>query len=491
MNTSLKVVAILGLLLASQTLAASTMTYTLELGGENYASDYEDYYYPDYYRNPNGGDDGQVIDGTALEDIDWAVIVDIAGIHDNPGGLGDGYLPGGAANLVFDLELREGEGAGGSLVNIGHATLVGGVPQNAGWYSTINDGDADGTRGSVETDPEENAAFCMNFDINGGGGGGGRLFDLQADGGPNMDFYTYPAAQGLPGAATAAAGTLIGMGAGYEEFTRSSGDTAGVGLTDNSGSCIALTILPLFEGQISTKELPGGTYTLILKASTSGNNVLPGHSTGYPICSVLWGGGAFATPPNSVVEDMITFTVTGASYDPPVVTSAESVKTHGTAGDMPIDVYNGEVECRTFGVEKLVVGFDMDIQGVGGLDNSDVSLSSGSVSNVSLSASDELTILMSGTTDATPLTVSFPGIANASDPSKVCAGSLCILQFVGDVNPDLNITSQDRVFVRDEMGKAVTSSNFRMDVRADGTFSSVDRVDVRDAMGTPFVGSCP
>jgi len=181
----------------------------------------------------------------------------------------------------------------------------------------------------------------------------------------------------------------------------------------------------------------------------------------------------------------------------PAVESAVSVRTHGDKGDFAVDVFNGEIECRTFGVTKLVVGFDMDIQRING-DFTDVELSSSGSAGppyrpdiITQTASNELTIEMSGTTDATPLIVSFPGIADAGNVSYICADSVCILQMIGDVNPDLVITSQDRVFVRDQIGTAVSASNFRMDVRADGTFNSIDRVDVRDAMGTPFVGSCP
>jgi len=188
----------------------------------------------------------------------------------------------------------------------------------------------------------------------------------------------------------------------------------------------------------------------------------------------------------------IGFRVAAAVLEPPTVTSAISYKTHGTAGDFGIDVLDRtadqDIEPRFGGVTELVVGFDVNIQGVGGLDASDVTLSSGSVDAVTLTASNELTIDMSGTTNGVPLTVSLAGIANVG---LVCADSVCIRQFLGDVRPDLSINSIDRVDVRDAMGQLVDASNFRADVRADGSFNSIDRVDVRDAMGTPFVGTCP
>jgi len=178
----------------------------------------------------------------------------------------------------------------------------------------------------------------------------------------------------------------------------------------------------------------------------------------------------------------------------PAVTSAISVKTHGDAGDFAIDVLNRiddqDIEGRKDGVTRLVVGFDMDIQRING-GVTDVSLSSGTVSNITKSAADHLTIEMSDSANGAPLIVSFPGIANASDISAVSVDSVCIRQLAGDVRPDLTISAADRVDVRDGIGKSVTSENFRADVRANGSINAADRVDVRDAMGTGFVGACP
>jgi len=181
---------------------------------------------------------------------------------------------------------------------------------------------------------------------------------------------------------------------------------------------------------------------------------------------------------------------------PPAINTAVSVKTHGAAGVMAIDVLdrtnNQDVECRQFGTTRVVIEFDENIQRVNN-NLTDVTLTSGAVTAISINPANqrELTVDMSGTTNAVPLKISFPGIADADDITLIVTEVLCIRQLVGDVNPDLVLTAQDRVFVRDEMGKLVGASNFRMDVRADGTFSSVDRVDVRDAMGTSFVGTCP
>jgi len=177
------------------------------------------------------------------------------------------------------------------------------------------------------------------------------------------------------------------------------------------------------------------------------------------------------------------------------VLSAESCKTHGASGDFCIDVLDrtldADIECRQDGVTRLIARFDQDIQRVNG-DLTDVMLSSGSVTSITLSASDELTIEMTDTTNGVPLTVWFPGIAAADYPSWICTDSVCVRQLIGDVRADSSINALDRVDVRDLMGQAVTGGNFRGDVRSeDGSINAIDRVDVRDAMGTAFTGSCP
>ena len=94
----------------------------------------------------------------------------------------------------------------------------------AGWYSLINDGDANGTRGTLTgADPLYNAAFPSVYNVS--STMSGRVIDTVAAGGPNMDQFQYPSATGLAvkvGTTTVLPvgcnGKLVGMGAGYKEF---------------------------------------------------------------------------------------------------------------------------------------------------------------------------------------------------------------------------------------------------------------------------------
>jgi len=206
MRTLITVAAALALLVGSQAFGAVSIEYKLELGGNNHADQFHALTpaYPVYTRGSDA--DGATFSNTGKPDgavADWAVVVHLIGVDDL-----SGYYAAGAANLVFDLELRDSTG---TLVAVGH-----GSPTTAGFFSTINNGvaDADGRPNYLQ-----DAAFTSVFNIDGKGGLGGRVFDKAGDGGPGLTFKTYPSDAGHPAASTAGQGLLVGMGAGYESLT--------------------------------------------------------------------------------------------------------------------------------------------------------------------------------------------------------------------------------------------------------------------------------
>jgi len=187
----------------------------------------------------------------------------------------------------------------------------------------------------------------------------------------------------------------------------------------------------------------------------------------------------------------------------PMVLSAVSLKTHGGEGEFGIDVLNrtdgADIESRKGGVTKMVVGFDVDIQGVDGLDISDVLLTSGSVDSVNINPSNVLTIEMSGTADAVPLRVTFPGIANASSASALCTDEVCIRQLAGDARTDGEgneglVNLYDLIAIRNHMDETTTSDIARCDVRYDDGYDAInlfDMIEVRNNVNAQFTGSCP
>ncbi|HOW71699.1 MAG TPA: dockerin type I domain-containing protein [Phycisphaerae bacterium] len=484
MRTLITVAAALAVLVGSQAYGAISIDYKLELGGKNFATDYHtNGTFPAYERGSDA--DGKTFDNAAYPDgavADWAVVVAMPGLDDVTG-----TYAAGAANLVFDLELHEGT-ADGPLVAIGH-----GGPTMAGFFSTINDGTTDPPD---RVNPVQDAAFPSVFDVDGAGASGGRLFDVAASGGPGMTFKTYPSDAGHPAASTAPQGKLVGMGAGYEELDPVAGlGVAGVAIPEGepfAGFCTALGVKALFEGQINLKGL-NGTYVLVLKAGV-GNNVARTSSTEFPICdSEIEGSFAVAAP--TVNEDTITFSVTGGGEpcQAPVMTAAESVKTHTGIGDFVVSLFpTKQNECRRNGPTKVVVTFDRDIKLVTGT-AADVAVSSGAVSAVA-AAGNKLTVTMSGAANAQLLTMTFPGVADgtACVGSAVSASSLCIGVQEGDVGNNGTVNTLDMTVVRNNTGADMNlpTTNFRADINSDGKINTLDMTRVRNNIGNPGT-KCP
>lgn len=265
--------------------AESVVSYSVQLGGYNHASDWKAGQRVPY--TPGSAADGQVYPaGTA---VNWAVAVAAWGNHVQPGHPSDGFPIEGVANFVFDLEIRE-SGPTGPLA------------ATARFYSSIND--------ATGGDPIANAAFTLNYSV--GGSGPGRVFDRAVEGGPNLEIKTYPSSHNFPLSDNPriALGELVGMGAGYRFWDRAPGSntltTPGVGLMMLPYGGPGLGIGPVAEGQIDTSLMSPGSYTLLVTGSRLGSNVLRGDidlSQGGPTT------GSYAVRANAVLDDQINFVI--------------------------------------------------------------------------------------------------------------------------------------------------------------------------------------
>ena len=503
MKSSIKVAAAMALLTGGAAFAGSTMEYQVGLGGDNHAALWEAGQLPAYTRHADPGADKTYNIGDV---INWDVLVYVYGTHS--GDLGDGLPAGGAANMVFDLELWKD----GSLVStFANAAMSAGQPTTAGWFSSINDGDADGARGELDgADPLKNAAFAMVFNVDSEYTGPNRyrVFDPAEGRGPGLEYFHYPSAgldpvngdaNGLPAGNKAPGGKLVGMGAGYKEFlpVAASGKmTGGVGMdpADPSGGlCVALGKLPLFEGQISTLGMEAGTYTLKVVAG-AGNNIL---HTENSICEL--GASRFAVPVNTVLGDEINFTLQSVGAAP-TITAAESVKTHGAAGDFGIDVTStSAVEPRIGGPTKLVVTFQENIAQLNTA--ADVTVSSGTVSALEVSGA-VLTVTLSGVTDKSVLSVGFPGIADANNVAYACADTLCFTTLVGDASSqaggsDGTTNIFDLISVKNTFDRPANASNFQNDVSSqandgpDGVINIFDIIAIKNNFDRNITDTCP
>jgi len=273
----------------------------LQLGGNNNVEAYEANQIPVFDSTTAWSDDGRIVTDPV---ITWSVSIEASGATD----LNPQWPILGVANVVFSLELWKDS----QRVPIGK-----GSPTTTGFFSTINDGDADGQRGAVQgADPEELAAFTYAFrSMHPAGDVFGRIFDPAAIEGPYLKYHTYPHTWNWPAGSVVEPGVLAGMGAGYIQLHPTVGEglmRAGVGLTGlfgPSGTCTGLGRGPIAEGQINLQGLPPGTYKLKLVPGT-GNNILRGvdHSGQVLFCGIGANDG-FASRADVVYGDEITFVI--------------------------------------------------------------------------------------------------------------------------------------------------------------------------------------
>jgi len=178
------------------------------------------------------------------------------------------------------------------------------------------------------------------------------------------------------------------------------------------------------------------------------------------------------------------FDALGSVAQPPVIESAVSRKTHAGAGIFDVDVFGLDaMESRSQGTTEVVVTFDRAIQRTGGAPD-DVQASQGSVESITVSGDTGLEIALSGAEGPEPLTLSFPGIANASDASAVVTDTFCFRVLPGDVDANGVVNLFDLIAVRNEMNQPVVSGNFRSDTNTDGLINLFDLIAVRNAMNT-------
>lgn len=288
----------------------SKVTFKLALGGDNQAAQWENP--ADCTTNLNPpflpGDPNDNQSFQTNSKITWEARVAVSGTH-------GGLAPAGVANLVFDLELRDGSG---NLVT----SFGAGDANTQGWYSSINNETStppatkrhnptgSGGCGITAADVRQLAGFAVSFQVAAPNFyGRGRVIDQASLGGPYLGYYVYPSALGFPAASTATGGKLLGMGAGYRKFlgsgcpfsnaggeyckyTTAEVTTPGVGLTAGCATGQWADV-PEFEGQLNTKNLPAGNYTLTLVPGR-GINLLDGSID----CVALRNPGKFAFKPD-------------------------------------------------------------------------------------------------------------------------------------------------------------------------------------------------
>lgn len=176
---------------------------------------------------------------------------------------------------------------------------------------------------------------------------------------------------------------------------------------------------------------------------------------------------------------------------PPQLIGAVSRKTHGGSGDFDIDLLGpNAVECRNGGPTRILAFFDAPIQGTGGLDPSDVSVSGSAVVNgLAIIGGNVLAIDLSGADNADVLEIVFNGIEGPT--GLAVTDALCLEVLAGDATRDSSVNVFDLFSVRNHLGVVLGPANFTNDLTVDGSVNVFDLFAARNNLPLFVPGGCP
>jgi len=167
----------------------------------------------------------------------------------------------------------------------------------------------------------------------------------------------------------------------------------------------------------------------------------------------------------------------------PQAQDALSRKVHGAAGtfDIPLPLTGSVgVECRSGGSThdfQMIV----DFPGAVTVQDAQVTSGAGMVSSFSGSGTTQITVNLTGVTDAQRITMTLINVNDGTHTGNVPV-SMGVL--VGDVNGNAVVNATDVALTKSQVGMPVGSSNFREDVNANGAISSTDVAIVKSDVGT-------
>jgi hypothetical protein len=167
----------------------------------------------------------------------------------------------------------------------------------------------------------------------------------------------------------------------------------------------------------------------------------------------------------------------------PMAQDAFSRKVHGGAGtfNIPLPLTgNVGVECRSGGATndyQMIIDFATTVT----VESASVTSGTGMVSSFTGSGTSQITVNLTGVTDAQRITMTLHNVNNGTSTGDVPV-SMGVL--VGDVNGNAVVNASDVSLTKSQVGNPVTSSNFREDVNANGTISATDVALVKSEVGT-------
>jgi hypothetical protein len=292
-------------------------------------------------------------------------------------------------------------------------------------------------------------------------------------------------------------GTLVGYGllpsyaATSNNFTAptnvtayfSSSSTVNLSWTGNSSDATEYEI---------DRSVNGGAYSVLAYVAQSAGSsytytdstVASANTYRYSIRGIS--GGTVGTPNGiSTPESTTSFSAVGTAADSvPVLASAVSNKTQGTAGTFGINLLGSTqaVEDRTGGPTSILLTFANTVF-LGS--NFSLSLTSGSGSAVASGVN--VTVTMSGAVNGQVETITLDDVRDtASGASGDYTVSLGVL--LGDVNGDGVVNGSDVAAVKLHSGQAVNNTDFRDDINANGAINSNDITIAKVNSGETLAG---
>jgi hypothetical protein len=105
----------------------------------------------------------------------------------------------------------------------------------------------------------------------------------------------------------------------------------------------------------------------------------------------------------------------------------------------------------------------------------------GSVSSFSGSGTSQITVNLTGVTNAQQITAT---LFNVNDGTRLGNAPVSMGVLIGDVNGNGVVNASDVSLAKSQIGQTVTASNFREDVNAGGTINAGDVALVKANTGT-------
>ena len=194
---------------------------------------------------------------------------------------------------------------------------------------------------------------------------------------------------------------------------------------------------------------------------------------------------SLATAVTNTAYRGIAFAPSGGSV--PTVTSAVSRKTHGGAGpfdiNLPLTGTTG-VECRSGGATNdytMVVTFAGNVT-VTGTPQAQVTSGTGCIGSGGTCdpngavtvAGAVVTVPLTNVADQQTINVTLNGVNNASSDVPAVNVVIPMSRLLGDSNGNRSVNAGDVSQVKQRIGQAVTSTNFRSDLNANGSINAGD-----------------